>query len=366
MATVPEDSCSVSEDIRPIVGRPGNDRALWTFAGVLAIAGASLFLALEARREAATNAVVPSVVGSQNEESAPPELVIPQADNGYANEPGFPYRYSQAPAFRLPDSARIVSRPANMAPVVANSRLSQSLPVAAAAPALPIPLAPLTIPPTPAGPALVYQAPPTGLSAAGDGGTKSEEQVTRTHAERLANPAVTVPEGTVIQAVMETALDSSRAGFTRAIVSRDVRGFDGSQVLIPRGSRLYGEYESDVEQGQGRALIRWQRLLRPDGVIMNLDSPATDPLGRAGVKGRVNSHFFARFGGAILQSVLNIGVGLASRPLGSGIFVNLPQGAQGVTVPTVAQTVHPTLSILQGTSVSVYVAHDLDFSGFTP
>jgi type IV secretion system protein VirB10 len=366
VATIPDEPSVQSEDIRPVVGRPASNRAAWIFAGLLAIAGVGLFATLESRREALTNAVAPAAVDVPGgEAAAPPELAIPGAGDGAAS-PAYPYAsgYPPPPAFRLPNGAvmplprQIIRPPA--------PRVSLPAPAAIPAPAYSSPISSISLPTPAAGPALVYQAPSTARGVSGEAGSKAADEVARNQAGRLANPADTVPEGTVIQAVMETALDSSRAGFTRAIVSRDVRGFDGSQVLIPRGSRLYGEYQADVDQGQGRALIHWQRLLRPDGVTMNLDSPATDPLGRAGVKGHVNSHFLARFGGAILQSVLNIGVGLASRPLGNGIYVNLPQGAAGVSVPTVAQNVHPTLTIPQGTSVSVYVAHDLDFSGTAP
>jgi type IV secretion system protein VirB10 len=117
-----------------------------------------------------------------------------------------------------------------------------------------------------------------------------------------------------------------------------------------------------VTSGQKRALIHWTRLTRPDAVIVNLDSPSADPLGRAGVEGKVDSHFFARFGGAILQSVLNMGVGIAtSAALKDGAFVALPSTAQAI--PSLQpQQVQPTLKVRQGTSVSVFVARDLDFS----
>jgi type IV secretion system protein VirB10 len=188
----------------------------------------------------------------------------------------------------------------------------------------------------------------------------SEERVS---ASRLVNPSMTVPKGTIVAAVLETALDSSRAGGVRAIVSRDVRSFDGSRVLIPRGSRLYGEYAADVSAGQNRAMIEWQRLLRPDGVTIDLDSPSADPLGRAGVRGKVDSNFFARFGGAILQSVLDIGVALATGAVSDdAVIVNMPQSAQQAAGTALPPPPQPRLRVQQGTSVSVFVARDLDFS----
>ena len=183
----------------------------------------------------------------------------------------------------------------------------------------------------------------------------------RVRAGRLANPSLTVPLGTIIPAVLETALDSTRAGSVRGLVQRDVHSFDGSRVLVPRGSRLYGTYEGALAEGQNRALVTWMRLLRPDGVIIALDSQASDQLGRAGIRGKVDSKFLQRFGGAILQSVLDLGVGLATRRVSDGVIVALPGSTQNTTRIAPNQ-VTPTLRVKQGTSVSVYVARDLDFS----
>lgn len=186
---------------------------------------------------------------------------------------------------------------------------------------------------------------------------------TRTRAARLAGQRTTVPQGTLILAVLETALDSTRPGQARALVSRDVRGFDGSRVLIPRGSRLYGEYRADLAPGQNRALVQWTRLVRPDGVTIAIDSPAADALGRAGIRGKVNSHFLERFGGALLQSSLDLGVSLASQSIGDGSVILLPRGGQGVGSGFAPQQqIRPTLTVRQGTRVTVFVARDLDFA----
>lgn len=184
----------------------------------------------------------------------------------------------------------------------------------------------------------------------------------RARASRFIGPSTTVPQGTVIQAVLETALDSNHPGFTRAVVSRDVSSFDGTRVLIPKGSKLFGEYKADINLGQNRALIQWRRLTRPDGTIIDVDSPTADALGRAGVRGKVDTHFFQRFAGAILQSVLDIGVQVAEREAsGETVILALPNGAQ--MAPTVNQEpIRPTIRVRQGASVSVFVARDLDFS----
>jgi type IV secretion system protein VirB10 len=132
-----------------------------------------------------------------------------------------------------------------------------------------------------------------------------------------------VPQGAVLGAVMETALNSDQPGFARALTQRDVYSFDGSAILIPAGSRLIGQYKSGVAQGASRLFVLWTRMIRPDGVSIDLASPATDDLGRGGIGGKVNRHYLQRFGGAILTSVLSgaITAATASRSGGSTVFV---------------------------------------------
>lgn len=214
-------------------------------------------------------------------------------------------------------------------------------------------------------PQVTFSAPPAALAqpSAIQPGVSGSARVT---AARFEKPSRTVPQGTVIPAVLETALDSTRPGGVRALVQRDIHAFDGSRVLIPRGSRLYGEYDAQLQRGENRALIRWTRLIRPDGVTIALDSPASDPLGRAGVKGKVDGKFFQRFGGALLQSVLDIGVGVATHEATDGVIVALPGSTQNVTPRIAEGDIRPTLKVRHGTSVSVFVSRDLDFSTVEP
>ena len=118
----------------------------------------------------------------------------------------------------------------------------------------------------------------------------------------------TAPQGTVIPAVLETAINSDLPGFVRAVVSRDVRGFDGTTVLIPRGSKLIGQYRSGVALSQTRAFVVWSRVITPEGVSIDIGSPGTDQLGRGGLEGETDTHFFERFGSAILLSVMGAGL----------------------------------------------------------
>lgn len=331
-----------AQDVRPVVRTAAaSNRSVWIFGGVLVVGGLLLFNALSVRREelSAPATRIPAENGAMV--TAPPPLSLP---------PSFGDSLTTGPQRPLPFDPNAIRTPAAPPPQpqVITRYIEQP------APAVALPMGQPLFEPQPS---VVFDA-KAALPVAETAGGEAKDRV---NARRLLNPGLTVPQGVVIAAVLETALDSTRTGAVRALVSRDVKGFDGSRVLIPRGSRLYGEYSAEVSAGQNRALIRWARLTRPDGVIMDLDSPAADPLGRAGVRGKVDSHFFARFGGAILQSVLDIGVGIATRKATDGVIVALPGSTQNVTAVNPAQVV-PTLKVKQGTSVSVFVARDLDFS----
>jgi len=349
-------------DVRPVVALPRGGLPTWALIALAVIAGVLLFSILDARRRAASApAVRPRAADIAAMPASPPPLYVPP------DLSGAPPQYAAPTA---PIVAPVAPAPAPVQPVP----LSQPVYI----PQPPQMVQPIEPPRVSAEPVLVFDssapretavgAPPSanadaaGAAPAAPGAGASVG--TRTRAGVLANRATTVPQGTLIPAVLETALDSTRPGFARAIVSRDVRGFDGTRVLIPRGSRLIGEYRSEVAPGQRRALVNWVRLIRPDGATISIGSPGSDPLGRAGTNARVNTHFFERFAGAILQSALDIGVNVAAARAGSGAVVVLPGAIQNSSTQMVQpRQVTPTLTVRQATSITIFVARDLDFTG---
>ncbi|MBC7519484.1 MAG: type IV secretion system protein VirB10 [Sandarakinorhabdus sp.] len=182
--------------------------------------------------------------------------------------------------------------------------------------------------------------------------------------DRLSSLDRVVPQGTVISAVLETAINSDLPGLVRAVVSREVKGFDGSKVLIPRGSRLIGQYSSGLALGQSRAFVIWTRVLRSDGVTVQLNSAATDQLGQAGLGGKVDTHFLRRFGAATLLSVITGAIDYAVNTAGSGqvLVGSTAQANQLASIALQRQIdIQPTIKVAQGTPVRVFVARDLDF-----
>jgi type IV secretion system protein VirB10 len=183
-------------------------------------------------------------------------------------------------------------------------------------------------------------------------------------AGRLQNPSTTVTKGTLIPAVLETAINTDVPGFVRAVVTQDVRSFDGKRVLIPRSSRLIGQYQSGVQQGQKRAYVIWTDLTRPDGVTMKISSPAVGFDGTTGLAGDVDTHFLSRFGSGLLLSVVG-GLGaIATGGVGGVIVAGGSQAAANNALQQDGQR-PPTIRVPMGEPIRVFTARDLDFSTVT-
>ncbi len=175
-----------------------------------------------------------------------------------------------------------------------------------------------------------------------------------------------LPKGAFIDCTLETAIDSSLPGMTTCITATDVWSADGSVVLLERGTKLVGETRGEVRQGQERLFVLWSEARTPAGVIVELASPGTDALGRGGVTGDVDTHFEARFGAAILISLIDAGTAalVASQSNGGSSVVIAPQGASDVVAEVLRQTVNvpPTIRVAQGGRMQVLVARDISFA----
>ncbi|MEI9411906.1 type IV secretion system protein VirB10 [Mesorhizobium salmacidum] len=197
-------------------------------------------------------------------------------------------------------------------------------------------------------------------------------------ATKIARIDALIGEGTLIPGILETAIVSDLPGQIRAIVADDVYSFDGRRLLIPTGTRLIGEYQSEITRGQRRIFVIWTRLLRDDGVSVRLNSIGADSLGRSGLTGRVDTKFRERFGAAILLSIVGGGAsyltGYGSQAATGGS--DEAKRAEDIARSTIAQTfsdmanqalgeslkIPPTISVPQGERIFVFVRQDLDFS----
>jgi type IV secretion system protein VirB10 len=184
-------------------------------------------------------------------------------------------------------------------------------------------------------------------------------------AQVLPTQRLLLPKGAFIDCTLETAIDSTLPGMTTCVMATDAFGVDGQVVLLERGTKLVGETRGQVQQGSARVFVLWTEARTPTGVIVPLASPGADELGRSGLPGEVNNHFWQRFGAALLVTVIDGAVegAVQSTRGGSGTVIVNPSATQGVLTEVLKGTVNipPTVVKHQGDRIQVLVARDLDF-----
>jgi type IV secretion system protein VirB10 len=188
---------------------------------------------------------------------------------------------------------------------------------------------------------------------------------TAVRAQVLPTQRLLLPKGAFLDCTLETAIDSTLPGMTTCVMATDTFGVDGQVVLLERGTKLVGETRGQVQQGSARVFVLWDEARTPTGVIVPLASPGADELGRSGLPGSVDRHFWERFGAAMLVSILDGGIQAAvqsSRGNSGTVIVN-PSGTQDVMTEVLKGTINipPTVVKHQGDRIQVLVARDLDF-----
>jgi type IV secretion system protein VirB10 len=192
----------------------------------------------------------------------------------------------------------------------------------------------------------------------------------RVRAGRLDDLSLTLPRGTSFTCALKTRIVSELSGFVSCQSLRNVYSADGRVLLVERGSHLDGEYTARGKQGQTRIFVVWSRVRTPDGVTIDIDSPATGPLGEAGVDGYVDNHWTQRIGGALLLTLVEDGLKIAAAEAAtSDVGTSIVLQGQSQTSSKLAEKVldstiniPPTIFKNQGEVVGIYVAKDVDFS----
>jgi type IV secretion system protein VirB10 len=208
--------------------------------------------------------------------------------------------------------------------------------------------------------------------AAPDGGSseatpldelKRTSAIGRTSARMIGDRNYLVTAGSIIPCTLQTAMDSGVPGYATCIVPRDIYSDNGRVVLMEKGTKVFGEYQGGLNRGQYRLFAMWSRAVTPRGVSIDIASPASDSLGRAGIGGKVDRFFWERFGSALLFSVLEDGASVASTAVGrAGNNVTRVPSDSASTILQDTQQIRPVLRVAQGTDLAITVAQDFDFS----
>jgi type IV secretion system protein VirB10 len=180
----------------------------------------------------------------------------------------------------------------------------------------------------------------------------------------LPTQRLLLPQGAFIDCTLETAIDSTLPGMTTCVTATDTFSADGTVVLLERGTKLVGETRGQVQQGAARLFVLWSEARTPTGVVVPLASPGTDELGRSGLPGEVDRHFWDRFGAALLISVVEGAIQAASQSQGGGgTVIYNPSTSSDVATEILKGTINiaPTVTKHQGDRIQILVARDLDF-----
>lgn len=238
------------------------------------------------------------------------------------------------------DPRRTLAESARRAPLLVYSRSGHDRPAANPAPAAP----------TDAGG-------PTALDA-----LRRVSPIELAAATRLPDRNLLLTAGAGLPCLLQTAMDSTTPGYVACVLPRDVYSDNGAVVLLERGTRVLGEYRGGLQQGRRRLFVLWTRAVTPTGVAVSLASPAADALGRAGFDGVVDTHFWDRFGGALLLSLVDDGAWAAFGEDDPGGGARLPSDTAAAALQA-SVDIPPTLRKPQGSEVTIFVARDLDFRG---
>lgn len=187
--------------------------------------------------------------------------------------------------------------------------------------------------------------------------------IEQSHATVLPNRNYLITAGTLIPCILQTAMNSTQPGYTSCIVPRDVFSDNGRVVLMEKGTKVLGQYQGGMSQGQNRIFVVWTRAVTPRGIAVELASPASDALGRAGMAGAVDTFFWARFGAALMLSLIDDASSIAAAHLANqgSYTTQVPSNSAGIALQNTIN-IKPVLRKNQGEEVGIFVAKDFNFA----
>ncbi len=210
------------------------------------------------------------------------------------------------------------------------------------------------------------------------GGTATQQSAIGSLLEPSATPMVTaakiddlnmlLPKGRTIDCGLSIRLINEVSGMATCVLTANVYSDNGKVVLLEKGSEAVGEYVATMAQGQRRIFVLWNRVKTPNGVVINLNSPAADELGTMGMPGYVDNRWWERIGAAFLLSLVQDAVAIetASKQGGSDgvVFQNSTRTTDTMAQRVLESTINikPTLYKNQGDRGTIFVARDLDFA----
>ena len=211
---------------------------------------------------------------------------------------------------------------------------------------------------------------PVPSGAGSIGGLLTPSSTPKVLAGMIGDRNMILPKGKSIDCALTIRVVNEVAGMATCVLTSDVYSDNGRVVLLDRGSEAVGEYSATMAQGQRRLFLLWTRVKTPQGVVINLNSPAADALGTSGLAGDVDNHWWDRLGAAFLLSIVQDAIGFATAQAAGGggqgqlsIYQHSATTGNRMAEVVLQSTINikPTLYKNQGDRATIFVARDLDF-----
>jgi len=220
-----------------------------------------------------------------------------------------------------------------------------------------------------------HSGPSNLLSVSTSDGTDNSDKWDNGYSMDTETNALSIKTGSILPSVLITGINSTLSGYISSQISQDVWDTaTGYNLLIPQGTKIFGQYKNQVLMGQERLFVVWQRLIFPDGRTMTLDDmPGADQLGYSGLKDQVNNHYLRIYGHALLMSLVTGTTAFAidsldsntsetttfSESMGSALAEQM--GQTTMSLLSKHMDMAPTLNIRPGYRLNVIVVKDLEF-----
>jgi type IV secretion system protein VirB10 len=189
----------------------------------------------------------------------------------------------------------------------------------------------------------------------------------------LRHPDYTLTMGAQIPCVTVNAINSGLGGYLTCRVPDWVNGTTGHIGLLPPGTLIFGQVQSNLQQGQERLGVAFTRIeTAGDHMLVPLSTPGADAMGRTGLPGQVSTHFWETVGDVALYALIDgaqqaIAGGATAAVNGSlggkfGYF-NLNTNGQSLAQLELGNRLNrpPTIDVKAGQPITVWVNRDLDF-----
>ncbi len=190
-----------------------------------------------------------------------------------------------------------------------------------------------------------------------------------------ARSELEIKAGTIIPCILSNSINSDLPGIVGAIVSEDVYdSISHTHIIIPKGTKVNGIYDSNLSFGQNGLATTWNRLVFANGSTFDIGTmTGSDQGGNSGFRDKVNNHYARTFGSAILVALIGSGMQL-SQPKGrtstgndaqETITANIAQqtGSSGQAVLNKSLNIQPTINIRAGYRFNIMVNKDFVIGG---